>query len=75
MERMGSYMSVAHDIFAVYENHTATLETLRAILSVRDLHRHAALYNVRTIRCVNLTRVLFVTENKRDRTYGREDSK
>ena len=75
MERMGSYMSLAHDIFAVYENHTATFETLRAILSVRDLHRHAALYNVRTIRCVNLTHVLIVTGNKRDRSYGREGGK
>ena len=75
MERIGSYVSVADDIFAVYENHTATFETLRAILSVRDLHRHAALYNVRTIRCVNLTRVLIVTANKRDRSYGREGGK
>ena len=63
MERFVSYVSVAKDIFAVYENDTACFGTLDAILSVRDLLRHAALYNVRTIRCVTLTRVLIVTGN------------
>lgn len=40
--RCWHYVSAAHDILAVYANQTATLDTLHAILTVPDLHRHAS---------------------------------